>query len=574
MRVRAAALVGFLLLSPVAAGSTPAARIAFTQANGTGNVVALYDADATNGAAVIPGDSPSWSPDGSQLVVADRLQAADPADIAVVSPDGSLIRRLTTDSTQVSNTSPEWSPRGDRIAFFKWTGGIPQVWLVSPSGGNARSITNTAGQKFSLQWSPDGSHLLWTDNGQLVVADADGNNQRGLVPTAAAFARDPAWSPDGREIAYMNGPLFVVNVDGSGLRQLTQITGNQPSWSPDGTRIAFVGARPFPEFSSRFGPATRSDIFTVGADGSDLQRLTGPPTEEGFFGYPAGQLPTWWPDGSRIFFQDNRSGDINGRPTVFQMNPDGTCEGRFAPDAPALADPTWRPGSAPGLGRIRCVDLRIVPHPDRDAAPLGKPVPVAFRVDNDGSQIATGVFVSFAPATDGTKLTTPGGCGGDASRCTLPDIPPHTSADFWINVYGLEANTNIAVRATVSSSGSESDPSTNTAQGGVTVLPCTIVGTYGNDYLNGTDGPDKICGRPGADHIYGRAGNDYIDAGAGEDVIYPGPGHDTVLAKGSNDIVYARDGQRDWIDCGTEHDIAIVDKVDVVRHCEVVVRPR
>jgi hypothetical protein len=64
-----------------------------------------------------------------------------------------------------------------------------------------------------------------------------------------------------------------------------------------------------------------------------------------------------------------------------------------------------------------------------------------------------------------------------------------------------------------------------------------------------------------------------IDAGSGDDVIYPGAGHDTILGKGGNDIVYARDGQRDYIDCGTEHDIAVVDKLDHVHHCEVVARP-
>src|SRR5207237_4677801 len=115
MRLRAAALVGFLLLVPVAAGSTPAARIAFTQASGNGTVAAVYDADGSNGAPVGLGDSPSWSPDGTQLAVAYRAQISDPADIAVVNAGGTLIRRLTTDAGQVTNTSPEWSPRGDVI---------------------------------------------------------------------------------------------------------------------------------------------------------------------------------------------------------------------------------------------------------------------------------------------------------------------------------------------------------------------------------------------------------------------------------------------------------------------------
>src|SRR5438874_468825 len=98
MRLRAAALVGFLLLVPVAAGSTPAARVAFTQQNGNGYVAALYDADGTNGAPAALGDSPSWSPDGTELAVAYRAQSSDSADIAVVNAGGTLIRRITTDA--------------------------------------------------------------------------------------------------------------------------------------------------------------------------------------------------------------------------------------------------------------------------------------------------------------------------------------------------------------------------------------------------------------------------------------------------------------------------------------------
>jgi Ca2+-binding RTX toxin-like protein len=120
----------------------------------------------------------------------------------------------------------------------------------------------------------------------------------------------------------------------------------------------------------------------------------------------------------------------------------------------------------------------------------------------------------------------------------------------------------------------ESDPSTNTLQTSDQVLPCTVVGTSSGDVLYGTPGPDRICGLPGPDRIYGLAGNDYLDGGSGADIITGGPGRDVFLGKGGSDTIYARDGQKDWIDCGTERDVAIVDGLDVVRHCVTVVRPR
>jgi Ca2+-binding RTX toxin-like protein len=122
--------------------------------------------------------------------------------------------------------------------------------------------------------------------------------------------------------------------------------------------------------------------------------------------------------------------------------------------------------------------------------------------------------------------------------------------------------------------GAQPDPTPANARATVatSVLDCTIVGTPGSDMLFGTPGRDRICGLPGADHVEGGKGNDYIDAGNGNDVIIPGPGNDTVIARGGRDVIYARDGRRDWVDCGTEYDIAIVDRIDHTHHCEKVLR--
>lgn len=71
-----------------------------------------------------------------------------------------------------------------------------------------------------------------------------------------------------------------------------------------------------------------------------------------------------------------------------------------------------------------------------------------------------------------------------------------------------------------------------TAQGGQV---CTIVGTDGNDVLNGTSGNDVICGLGGNDVINGQAGNDVIDAGAGNDSANGGLGNDTIYGGAGND---------------------------------------
>jgi hypothetical protein len=128
------------------------------------------------------------------------------------------------------------------------------------------------------------------------------------------------------------------------------------------------------------------------------------------------------------------------------------------------------------------------------------------------------------------------------------------------------------VHVAVTSIDSNINPNDTSGVATTTVLPCTIVGTDGPDHLKGTDAVDRICGRPGADWISGGAGNDYLDGGSGADTIFGGPGHDTILGRGGRDVIFARDGQRDYIDCGTEYDIAVVDRFDHVRNCERVLR--
>jgi len=101
----------------------------------------------------------------------------------------------------------------------------------------------------------------------------------------------PAWSPDGRRLAFirystdrlvkLEANLWVVNLDGSGLKQLTRVKVNQcvgiPSWSPDGSRIAFTlmtGKREIISLLDLILLNFTADVWTVRADGADLQQLT------------------------------------------------------------------------------------------------------------------------------------------------------------------------------------------------------------------------------------------------------------------------------------------------------------
>jgi dipeptidyl aminopeptidase/acylaminoacyl peptidase len=174
---------------------------------------------------------------------------------------------------------------------------LSQLFVVNPDGSGKRAVTTSTPAKpiraFQPGWAPDGSRIAFANTvgtsvgGGIWIINADGTGGA-RVPSTVQNDSSPTWSPDGRQIAFVRAAgrfpsLFVVNTDGSGLRQVTTgITVEDPEWSPDGSRFAFSG-----------GPG--SDIFVVNADGSGLRSLTGAE-----IGNAAN--PSWSPDGSRIAY--------------------------------------------------------------------------------------------------------------------------------------------------------------------------------------------------------------------------------------------------------------------------------
>jgi Tol biopolymer transport system component len=583
---RAIALSVVLVATVPASASTPGARILFQEGSTPGSDLVTLDSDATSYRNLTPGqetfyvsdEDGSWSSDGSQIVFTSHRDSNVSAEIYVMNADGSNQRRLTHDGPEgAQNSSPEvfdyapaWSPAGGGVAYLKSVRGAVDVWLMKTDGSDQRQLTFDGGTKTRLGWSPDGRRVTYELGGSAFVVPVAGGSS-----TRLAAGVGLAWAPGGTKIAYATGEgLWVAGPGGDGPLRIATLPAGNPAWSPDGSRIAFVGTRYFPERQDRYGIPSRSDIFVVGADGSGLRRLTGPASDDyPPFGSPVGGSPEWWPDGSRIFFFSQRA---SGAPTTYLMNPDGTCEGRFAQTDTQLADPRWRPGSAPGLGPVHCVALRITPSLSGgvvNPAGLGQDAVFSFDVDNDGDETATGVRVEVRATAARLTLSGASGCTGPrlALTCALPNIPPGSSRPLSISARSPVAG-NFPFTVSVAAVEPDSDPSTNTVSSVVSVLPCTRVGTWGDDVIYGTPGPDRICALTGRDEVYGGKGNDYLDSGNGSDIVSGGPGRDVIIAKGGNDTIYARDGERDIIDCGTERDVAIVDRLDVVRRCETVVR--
>jgi TolB protein len=246
--------------------------------------------------------------------------------LAAVGPDATGRRRLTLD--QVPYTAPDVSPDGRRIAFIAvFTIFIQDADAQAISEG-ARPIFNSFnGHLASPAWSPDGSQIAFRDGvavptpsgfvDRIFVINADGSGLRQLTPDDPANDDSPTWSPDGTRLMFTrNGVLHAINADGTGLTSLANADpAAAPDWSPDGARIAY---------------GTAAGIRIRNADGSSLFTVTTGPDSH----------PRWSPDNQRLVFVRV----VDGKSQLFTVKADGTGETRLSANPNASEDaPSWSP---------------------------------------------------------------------------------------------------------------------------------------------------------------------------------------------------------------------------------------
>lgn len=245
---------------------------------------------------------------------------------------------------------PRWSPDGSLIAVTMAGEG---TYLVRADGSEMwrlESTTDNLGVDISPGFSPNGSRLVYTttkrhptrEKGRrdfdLETSAIDGSDRSRLTWTAASEV-SPAWSPVGRDIAFIKWPdpnrghthngLFAVGADGSSLRWLVDFATmldplvpradakvrctSGPTWSPDGRRLAFV------VMFYRYPKPQYQVLYTVHADGSGLKKLF--TTKFDTSNHSIVSSPEWSPDGLQIAFLNYRPSGMGTR--LYLVDPDG-----------------------------------------------------------------------------------------------------------------------------------------------------------------------------------------------------------------------------------------------------------
>ena len=269
---------------------TCGANICRISADGSGRVTLLTDAT-----------DPSWSSDESQIAFVDPANGVSVADADGTNPQGlgagltSTQPTFSEDGLRVAYTKagdlwssladthgqelhlttgtaldadPAYSPDGSEIAFARSSGAGYDIWTLDLTSSTLQQVTSAAGDERSPTWSPSGASLVYTEstNGHLFTVPSGG----GTAADLNVAGTDPAFSPDGAKIAFIDGAGHLASIPASvsATPTVTTLDSSATFSQPDWQAVA-----PAPPSSS--GPPTNVSYPTINLQFGDAAPVVG-----------------------------------------------------------------------------------------------------------------------------------------------------------------------------------------------------------------------------------------------------------------------------------------------------------
>jgi TolB protein len=337
----------------------------------------------------------------------------------------------------------------------------------------------------------------------------------GRVTALGVSGRQPAWSPDGALLAFVQDrfKLVITRPDGTRVARIeSDYPIHDPAWSPDGSRIVVT---------QTIGRRFRSDLAIVDVTRSTIARITRTSDDD--------TEPTWAPNANWIAFVSDRdpvpgAGDLE----IYVARPDGSRIRPITSNDFQDASPAWSPDGT----QIAFVSGRV---------PEGR-YPELWTMSADGR--------------DASRVQPASGPGGFPS---WSETSPSWSPDgrwlvyvtnqrwYWEDIRIVELEGGVRIDLTPESASFDIEPAWQPI--------CILAGTDANDVLRGTSLDELVCGHGGGDRIAGGRGSDRLFGGVGDDRIS------------------AFDRTLDVVGCGAGNDLVVADRRDLVGvDCERVAR--
>jgi Ca2+-binding RTX toxin-like protein len=410
--------------------------------------------------------------------------------------DGTGATPLTT---SLVASEPSFSPSGREIAFSGYDGPARKIYVMNADGTGAEDISPTGGSHHDPAWSPDGEEVAYADEPHyLGLASYDGGGQGVFyLPTGVA---DPSYSPDGRYVIFTSSTedhlkeaIYRMDAATGALVRLDWTETfriDDPVYSPDGRFILYGGSSP-----------QGAGVVRVAADGTGSPVLLA----------PDGAEPAFSPDGMFILFTGVGQ-------TLWRMTADGGSPVNLTPPGLFVQSPSW--------GLLPCGGL--------EPTVLGTGGP-DHLVGTPGPDVIEGLRgPDFIDGGGGADVIC-GGLGPDTVSYADHEL------DVTVDLDGVSGD---------DGSAEDGPPGLrDTVAGDVE----HVVGGYGDDVLTGGSGANTLTGGPGDDALSGVGGVDTLTGSSGDDVLVGGDGNDRLFGLTGLDGLDGGGGQ-DSLDGGNDAD--------------------